>query len=155
MTLAEAAALLEEEGLAVSAQSDGLGNFLQSSVNGGDFTLEAYNCNASGRCTEFLFAAVFDLPDGFPEEKINDWNSTRLGGRAYLDEERDPYLDHVVSVSGPVDAGAFREGFYLWAQVLSEFMAYIDLPRMAYYVDKATYRKAVGEWIARLGGQRP
>ena len=34
-------------------------------------------------------------------------------------------------------------------------MAYIDLPRMAYYVDKATYRKAVGEWIARLGGQRP
>jgi len=33
-------------------------------------------------------------------------------------------------------------------------MAYIDLPRMAYYVDKATYRKAVTKWIARLGGQR-
>jgi cation diffusion facilitator CzcD-associated flavoprotein CzcO len=33
-------------------------------------------------------------------------------------------------------------------------MTYIDLPRMAYYVDKATYRKAVTDWIAKLGGRR-
>lgn len=31
-------------------------------------------------------------------------------------------------------------------------MQYIDLPRMAYYVDKATYRGAVGRWIGKLGG---
>jgi hypothetical protein len=31
-------------------------------------------------------------------------------------------------------------------------MSYIDLPRMAYYVDKATYRTAVGKWIKTLGG---
>ena len=31
---------------------------------------------------------------------------------------------------------------------------YIDLPRMAYYVDKATYRKAVTGWIAKLAGDR-
>ena len=29
-------------------------------------------------------------------------------------------------------------------------MNYIDLPRMAYYVDKNTYRKAVTGWIDRL-----
>ncbi|MEH6646762.1 hypothetical protein [Sulfitobacter sp.] len=33
-------------------------------------------------------------------------------------------------------------------------MDYIDLPRMAYYVDKATYRKAVTRWIVKLGGSR-
>ena len=33
-------------------------------------------------------------------------------------------------------------------------MEYIDLPRMAYYVVKATYRKAVGRWIRRLGGAK-
>ncbi|TDK48998.1 flavin-containing monooxygenase [Antarcticimicrobium luteum] len=33
-------------------------------------------------------------------------------------------------------------------------MAYLNLPRMAYYVDKATYRKAVTGWIARLGRGR-
>jgi cation diffusion facilitator CzcD-associated flavoprotein CzcO len=34
-------------------------------------------------------------------------------------------------------------------------MNYIDLPRMAYYVDKATYRKAVTQWIDILGGGQP
>jgi cation diffusion facilitator CzcD-associated flavoprotein CzcO len=33
-------------------------------------------------------------------------------------------------------------------------MSYIDLPRMAYYVDKATYRKSVTDWIGRLQGVR-
>lgn len=33
-------------------------------------------------------------------------------------------------------------------------MSYIDLPRMAYYVDKRTYRTAVGRWIGRLKGER-
>lgn len=32
-------------------------------------------------------------------------------------------------------------------------MAYLDLPRMAYYVDKSTYREAVGTWIKALGGE--
>ncbi|KPB02314.1 flavin-containing monooxygenase [Ahrensia marina] len=33
-------------------------------------------------------------------------------------------------------------------------MNYIDLPRMAYYVDKATYRKAVTGWIRKLAGSK-
>jgi hypothetical protein len=32
-------------------------------------------------------------------------------------------------------------------------MKYLDLARMAYYVDKATYRGAVNAWIKALGGQ--
>lgn len=34
-------------------------------------------------------------------------------------------------------------------------MNYIKLPRMAYYVDKTTYRKAVTRWIGKLAGGRP
>lgn len=32
---------------------------------------------------------------------------------------------------------------------------YIALPRMAYYVDKTTYRRAVTDWIKRLGKAQP
>jgi cation diffusion facilitator CzcD-associated flavoprotein CzcO len=32
-------------------------------------------------------------------------------------------------------------------------MHYLNLPRMAYYVDKTTYRRAVTGWIRRLGGK--
>ncbi|WP_169569409.1 flavin-containing monooxygenase [Sneathiella limimaris] len=31
---------------------------------------------------------------------------------------------------------------------------YLKLPRMAYYVDKATYRKSVNDWIGRLKGNQ-
>jgi hypothetical protein len=31
-------------------------------------------------------------------------------------------------------------------------MNYVNLPRMAYYVDKATYRKAVNQQISKLKG---
>jgi len=34
-------------------------------------------------------------------------------------------------------------------------MAYLKLARMAYYVDKATYRKAVGDWINALAKAKP
>ncbi|MEN8892548.1 flavin-containing monooxygenase [Planktotalea arctica] len=34
-------------------------------------------------------------------------------------------------------------------------MNYLNLARMAYYVDKATYRKAVTGWIRKLGGAKP
>ena len=34
-------------------------------------------------------------------------------------------------------------------------MRYLDLPRMAYYVDKATYRKAVTTWIRKLSDAGP
>ncbi len=34
-------------------------------------------------------------------------------------------------------------------------MNYLDLPRMAYYVDKATYRNAVTGWIRRLSAPAP
>ncbi|UWQ90569.1 NAD(P)-binding domain-containing protein [Rhodobacteraceae bacterium M382] len=34
-------------------------------------------------------------------------------------------------------------------------MAYLDVPRMAYYVDKATYRTAVTRWIKRLASPGP
>ncbi|WP_289042442.1 NAD(P)-binding domain-containing protein [uncultured Aliiroseovarius sp.] len=34
-------------------------------------------------------------------------------------------------------------------------MNYIDLPRMAYYVDKTTYRNAVTQWIGKLAGDAP
>ena len=57
--------------------------------------------------------------------------------------------------TGSAEAGALQktkaEGF----SRATGGMSYIDLPRMAYYVDKATYRKAVGKWIGRLGGMRP
>lgn len=126
MTIEEVAAVLAGEGLAARIADGGEAGKIYSDVGGGRFEVLSANCGAGGRCTEFLFIAGFDLEDGFPLEKINQWNAEQLGGRAFLDEEDDPFLDHVVSVSGAQDAGALREGLYLWAGALEAFVDYIE-----------------------------
>ena len=130
MTIDEVAAVLADEGLSAEIKEGAEAGKIYSEVNGGNFEVMSANCGAGGRCTEFLFIAGFDLPDGFPLEKINQWNADQIAGRAFLDEENDPFLDHVISVSGAGDEGALREGLYLWAAALEEFMEYIDLPML-------------------------
>ena len=128
MTIEEVAAILESEGLDANLRDGGEAGRIESDVSGGLFEILSVNCNTEGRCTEFLFIAGFDLANGFELEKINEWNAESLGGRAFLDDENDPFLDHVISVSGPGDSGAFREGLYLWAAAMEEFLDFIELP---------------------------
>lgn len=128
MTIEEVSAILVSEGLDADVTSGGEAGKILSNVGGGNFEVLSANCNSARRCTEFLFIAGFDLPDGFPIERINEWNAEQLAGRAFLDEENDPFLDHVVSVSGPGDYGAMREGLYLWAASLEAFLEFINLP---------------------------
>ena len=89
------------------------------------FGVDGYNCSGDV-CTEYLFSIGYDLENGFPLDKLNDWNSTRLGGRAWLDAENDPWVDHVISISGAEDQGAFDEGFLLWLDVIASFEQFLS-----------------------------
>ena len=128
MTIEEVGAILEREGLDVSYDDGGEAGRIASEFVGARFEVMSVHCNNAKRCTEFLFIAGFDLEDGFPLTKINEWNAERIGGRAFLDDENDPFLDHVVSVSGPGDVAAFREGLFLWQAAIDDFADFIDLP---------------------------
>jgi len=91
-----------------------------------NFAVEGYNCSTDGKCTEFLFAIGYDLPNGFPLQKINAWNASIFAGRAFLDDEYDPWIDHIFSITGPEDADVFNEAFELWLAIVGEFEKYID-----------------------------
>ena len=123
MTLQEVAAILESQGhkAEITSATD-----IDVEALGFAFEVVSYNCNNSNRCTEFLFIVGYDLPDGFPIEKINEWNATQLGGRAFLDADRDPFLDHPVSVSSPADKNAFIEATSLWLGALQDFDKFLD-----------------------------
>lgn len=129
MTVREVSAILVSEGLSAEVAPGDEAGKIFSQLNGVNFEVLSANCAASGRCTEFLFIAGFDLPDGFPIGRINEWNAEQLAGRAFLDHEDDPFIDHVVSVSGPGDYGAMREGLDLWRASLEAFVAFINEPR--------------------------
>jgi hypothetical protein len=127
MSAVEVANLMIGEGLEAEISPGKDGGSIQSELSGASFDVFGVNCTA-GRCTEFLFITGFDLESGFPLARVNEWNATKIAGRAYLDEEGDPFLDHIVSVSGPADGGAFKEGLYLWATALDAYIEFIELP---------------------------
>jgi len=91
----------------------------------GKFSLDGYNCTEAGTCTEFLFGAGYKTDRKVSLEDLNTWNANQLGGRAYLDEENDPWLDHVLSVGDEDDDSAFTEGLILWLDSMATFEAFI------------------------------
>ncbi len=123
MTIQEVAALMQRKSMQATA-TDGGGLVAQGW--GYEFDVTGYNCNGANRCTEFLFSFGFDLPNGFPLDKINQWNASQPAGRAFLDEDDDPFLDHTISVSGPEDEGAFYEGLLLWLNALEDFDEFLN-----------------------------
>ncbi len=123
MTLPEVAAALSEADMPTSED----GGVLRGEIDGIGFTLEGYNCEAS-RCTEFLFSSGFSLGAPFPVEKVNQWNWERYAGRASLDAQGDPYVDHIFSVSGPGDKAVVGEAAGLWEAIVLDFADFIELP---------------------------
>jgi len=123
MTVQEVAAIFEQESMRATIKND---TELTGNAWDYEFDVLGYHCNAASRCTEFLFLTGFDLPNGFPIEKVNEWNFSMPAGRAFLDAEGDPYLDHSVSVSGPHDKGAFREGLLLWLNALEDYEEFLN-----------------------------
>ena len=52
---------------------------------------------------------------------INQWNATRLFGRAYLDEVSDPWLELVLNMQGGVTRTQFEKTFEWWETSVGEF----------------------------------
>ena len=123
MTIAEVAAIFEAHSFSATIKGE---YEIAAEAWGYEFVVDGANCSGTERCTEFLFTVGFDLPDGFPLEQINVWNARELAGRAYLDEDGDPFLDHIVSVQSGRDTGAFYEGLILWLNALEDFDAFIS-----------------------------
>ncbi len=123
MTIQEVAAIFDAQGYDAEVSSE---TELSANARAYEFNVLGYNCNGVNRCTEFLLITGYDLPNGFPLEKINDWNVSQPAGRAFLDEDGDPFLDHTISVSGPADTGAFIEGLILWLSALHDYNEFLD-----------------------------
>lgn len=100
---------------------------INSAANGVNFTIFFYRCDDRGEdCEDIQFSAGFDLNDGISMRSVNSWNDQKAVGRAFVDDEDDPYLQHyVVGVDG-MSRYVFEKTFYRWVDVLDEFTDFID-----------------------------
>jgi hypothetical protein len=66
------------------------------------YTVLFYGCSNHVACTAIQFRAWWDLAAPVSLDVINTWNRTSLLGRAYLDKDSDPTIDHTVRLKGGV-----------------------------------------------------
>lgn len=100
---------------------------VRSASEGVNFNLNFYGCDEAGNdCQHLQFSVAFDVVGGMDYISMNAWNRETTMGKAFLDEESDPVLQHyMISVDG-MSSDVFKESFEFWTSTLSDFTDYID-----------------------------
>ena len=107
---------------AVDAEGDPM---IESSIEGVDYTIFFYGCEGGRNCKSLLFSAGFDLAEGATLAAMNDWNSGRLVGAAYLDPENDPFLQMFVTTTGGLNHENFGDVVDWWRIAVRDFKEHI------------------------------
>ena len=76
------------------------------------------------------FHSGYDLQTSPSLQQINDWNSKKRFGRAFLDKENDPILEMDLDLDdGGISPELFIDNVEFWASVLGEFESHIGYRR--------------------------
>ena len=115
--------IIRDLGYRATLEVDGEGDpLIRSSVGGTQFALVFYGCSEQhDECQILLFKAGYELNDRVGMDVINQWNATRLFGRAYLDDVSDPGLELVLNMQGGVTRAQFEKTFEWWETSVGEF----------------------------------
>lgn len=122
----ELVAILQEAGYRARLETDGEGEpLVRTGMGGVEVAILFYDCNAEHRCNSLQFSAGFDLPEGTTDAVINDFNREYRYARAFLDEERDPFLRFDFEVVHTAQADYVRSQIDSYEQLLPEFQRLI------------------------------
>lgn len=115
--------IIQALGYRANLEVDGEGDpMIRSSVGGTEFALVFYGCSEQhDNCEILLFKAGYELNDKVGMDVINQWNATRLFGRAYLDDVSDPWIELVLNMHGGVTRTQFEKTFAWWESSVGEF----------------------------------
>ena len=115
--------IIQDLGYRATLEVDGEGDpLIRSSVGGTQFALVFYGCSEQhDGCQILLFKAGYELNEKVGMEVINQWNATRLFGRAYLDDVSDPWIELVLNMHGGVTRTQFEKTFEWWETSVGEF----------------------------------
>jgi hypothetical protein len=98
---------------------------IRSSIEGVNYEIWFYNCQESPGCKDLNFGAGFNLIEGMDLAKINEWNRTMLFGKAFVNEEGDPFIRHIVTTEGGISPESFERNVAMWGRALASFKDHI------------------------------
>ncbi len=100
---------------------------IKSATGGANFSIYFYGCERNKQCDSIQLSSGFDLDNGSSLNAVNSWNSKKRYGKAYLDDENDPYVEYDINLAnGGVSQENFRDTLELWDRVLTDFRSYVD-----------------------------
>jgi hypothetical protein len=114
---------LQDFGLRARLEEDSVGDpKVSSSIEGSTFNVYFYGCDENHKdCKMLNVSTGYDQNTPVSLEKINTWNKEEIVGKAFLDDEGDPYLDMVLPISGGMSADAFEYSMTRWGRAVAKF----------------------------------
>lgn len=120
------ASIIRDLGYRAMLTTDNTGDpMITTSVGGTDVSILFFGCVANADCKTLLFKVGYDLAGGTTLEAVNVWNTENLYGRAYLDDENDPWIEMPVNLFAGVTRENFEDTFDWWEVVVGEFEDHI------------------------------
>lgn len=94
------------------------------------YGIEFYGCRLGRNCATILFRARLH-GDGrrtrhLSGNDLDDWNGSKLFGRAVLDDSGRPVLEHPVAMGPGLPQDTMRENFKVWVIALEQFADHVD-----------------------------
>lgn len=126
VTADEVASALKAKGYRAEIQTGDDGDpVILSGAEGSNFRVFFYTCRKGPRCAAIQFMAAFDLEKGMSLGDINAWNRDKRFGRAYLDNEMDPFIEMDVDFEHGATSEAVANAIDTWVAVLPAFREYV------------------------------
>ena len=119
---------MQQYGFASTLTADDSGDpMITSKVSRSDFFVIFYGCEENKDCKSVMFRAGYDLKDPLSALKINEWNRDKRFGKAYIDDEGDPFLEFEVNMfADGVGEENFQDTLDWWRLVIEGFEEFID-----------------------------
>ncbi len=96
-------------------------------ISGLNTYIDFYNCDDDyTNCQTLLFGVSLDLNDGTTPGKANKWNSDKIMGRVWLNDDSDPTLDFSMVVAGGISQAVFEENVRRWDANIGDFKDFFD-----------------------------
>lgn len=118
---------LQDLGYRAQLTTDNAGDpKILSTIDATSYEIYFYSCTENQDCRSLLFSAGFDLEDGVTYSLINEWNRLNLVGKAFVDDENDPFLEHFVTTEGGLSETNFEDVIAWWRVAIRDFKQEID-----------------------------
>ena len=114
--------LVAEIGSARLERDDNGEDYIAASVNGINYAVDVYNCDPD--CADLTFTASFET-SGVTTDQMNEWNTTRRFGKAYIRDDGDAVIQFAINTRYGITVETFRDDLVWWETVLDDYADFI------------------------------